>query len=50
MSENNMTYYQGDNVPHPDRARDEEPHVSSLSLVPDNKWRIGTFDVSLAFF
>ena len=21
-----------------------------LSLVPDNKWRIGTFDVSLAFF
>ena len=25
MSENNMIYYQEDNVPHPDRARDRDP-------------------------
>ena len=32
MSENNMTYYQDDNVPHPYRARDQDPHVGRQQL------------------
>ena len=27
-----------------------DPVKAILSLIPDNKWRIGTFDVSSAFF
>ena len=32
MSENNMTYYHEDNIPHPDRARDRDPHVGRQQL------------------
>ena len=32
MSENNMTYYQDDDVPHPDRARDRDPHIGQRQL------------------
>ena len=36
MSENNMTYYQGDDEPHPDRARDREPHVVRRQQLGDS--------------
>ena len=31
-SENNMTYYQDDNVPHPGRAWDWDPHIGRQQL------------------
>ena len=36
MSENNMTYDQGYDVPHPDRARDREPHVVGRRQLGDS--------------